>query len=112
MNRISKILLTSAVVGFLVLPLLTFAACGTRPNCPDCLTEETCEAKVLCSWDGVEEECVNQTISSISSGDITTAAGYVSGMFSDAKLLILLVIGVPLAFYIIRRAIGIVPRGK
>lgn len=110
MNRITKILLSSAVIGILALPLISFAACGTRPNCAECLTEETCVAKILCSWE--TDECVNQGISEISAGDITTAASYVSGMFSDAKLLILLVVGVPLAFYIIGRAIGIVPRGK
>jgi hypothetical protein len=108
MNRITKILLISAIVGTLALPVLTFAACGTRPNCADCVDEPTCISKVLCSWTGAA--CINQTISAISSGDITTTAGYVSGLFTDAKLLILLTIGVPLAFYIIGKALGIMPR--
>jgi len=35
---------------------------------------------------------------------------YVSAIFTDAKLLIILAIGIPLAFYVIKRMISLVPR--
>lgn len=109
MNRITKILLISAV-GILAIPLISLAACGPRPDCADCVSTSTCEAELLCSWDSIEVECVDQTISPVSSGDITTLTGHVSDLFSDIKLLVLLVIGVPLAFYVIGKALGIMPR--
>lgn len=37
--------------------------------------------------------------------DITAALAYTAGLFADIKLLLLLVIGVPIGFYIIKRAI-------
>lgn len=98
------ILLTIAAL----LPSVLLAACGPRPNCGDCVAEETCEAQLLCYWDG--EDCYNQGIAEIEATDITTTASHISGLFTDMKLLILLVIGVPLGFMIIRRAIAIVPK--
>jgi len=112
MNRITTILLTSAVVGILVLPSIVLGACGDTPLCPECLTEKTCEDKLLCTWDGVEEECVNQEIVSIAAGDITTALGHVGDLFASAKLLILLAVGLPLGFYVIVRTLRLVPADR
>lgn len=108
MNRTKSILLSLAVVVALVVPMMVLGACGPRPNCDDCETEQTCEAEFLCYWD--VDECLEQTITPVSSGDITTTASYVSGLFTDAKLLILLAVGVPLAFWIIKRSVAIAPK--
>jgi len=35
---------------------------------------------------------------------------YVSAIFTDAKLLIILAIGVPLAFFVIKRVISLTPK--
>lgn len=52
------------------------------------------------------------TFFAIDSSDITAMLAYVGGLFSDAKLLILMVIGVPLAFYVIPRVIKLAPADK
>lgn len=52
------------------------------------------------------------TFFTIEAADITAAMAYTSGIFTDAKLLILLAVGVPLAFYVIKRAIGLAPKGR
>jgi len=52
------------------------------------------------------------TFFTLEAADITAALVYVSSVFTDAKLLVLLAIGVPLAFYVIKRAIGLAPKGR
>ena len=110
MNRITTILLTSAVVGILVLPSIVLGACGDRPLCAECLTQETCEAKLLCAWE--TDKCENQEIVSIAAGDMTTALGHVGDLFASAKLLILLAVGLPLGFYVITRTLRLVPADR
>ena len=41
-------------------------------------------------------------------GDLTA---YVGTLFNDAWPIIVLAVGIPLAFYIIKRVIGLVPKG-
>ena len=60
----------------------------------------------------IPEEIPPVSLFSISAGDITSLWGFASGLFSDAKLLVLLAIGVPVAFYVIKRAIGLAPKGR
>lgn len=48
---------------------------------------------------------------SLPEGYIGEMTSYVSAIFTDAKLLFILAIGVPLAFFIIRRVIALTPRG-
>jgi hypothetical protein len=43
-----------------------------------------------------------------STGDLTA---YVGTLFSDTWAIIALAVGVPLAFYVIRRVIGLAPKG-
>jgi hypothetical protein len=42
-------------------------------------------------------------------GFLSQMMDYVSAIFTDAKLLILLALGVPLAFYVIKNVIGLMP---
>ena len=64
------------------------------------------------AFEVIEEEIPPVSLFSISAGDITSLWGFASGLFSDAKLLVLLAIGVPVAFYVIKRAIGLAPKGR
>jgi len=50
------------------------------------------------------------TFFTLEAADITAALAYVGNIFDDVKLLVLLAIGVPLAFMIIKRAIGLAPK--
>lgn len=50
------------------------------------------------------------TFFTLEAADITAALAYVANVFDDVKLLVLLAIGIPLAFMIIKRAIGLVPK--
>lgn len=109
MNRITKILLTLSVVGVMVVPVITMAACGARPLCDECLTEETCTAKMFCVWDTGEEVCGDQAVITLAPADITTTLGHVSDLFASAKLLILLAVGLPVGFYVIKRVLRLVP---
>jgi hypothetical protein len=84
-------------------------------------TKYTCNEEYQCvedpegEFETLEEcevACVMPAVGifSITSNDITTMWSFVSNLFSDAKLLILLALGVPLAFYVIKKAIGLAPR--
>lgn len=44
-------------------------------------------------------------------GFLDAMTNYVSAIFTDAKLLIILGIGLPLAFFIAKRVIALAPRG-
>lgn len=46
---------------------------------------------------------------SLPDGFLAEMMSYVGAIFNDAKVLIILAIGVPLAFYIIKRVIALVP---
>lgn len=48
------------------------------------------------------------TIFNVTSTDVTAALAYVGNIFDDAKLLIILAIGLPLGFWVIGKVIGIV----
>ncbi|GAI09976.1 unnamed protein product [marine sediment metagenome] len=50
------------------------------------------------------------TFFTLEAADITAALAYVGNVFDDVKLLVLLAIGIPLAFMIIKRAIGLAPK--
>lgn len=52
------------------------------------------------------------TFFTLEAADITAALAYTSSIFTDTKLLVLLAIGVPIGFYIIKKAIGLVPKGR
>jgi hypothetical protein len=43
-------------------------------------------------------------------GDVGDLTAYVGTLFSDAWLVIALAIGIPLAFYVIKRVIALVPK--
>ena len=40
----------------------------------------------------------------------TTITAYIGDVFTDAKLLIYLAMGLPLAFFVIRKVMGLLPR--
>jgi len=119
------------LVGLLVLPTMVLGVCGTRPDCPDCVAVETCEAELLCAWelcDQATEElceaagctwnidtceapyCYDQEVMTIGPSGINSLLANVGGLFSDASLFIWVVIGLPLGFVIIRRVIGLLPK--
>jgi len=50
------------------------------------------------------------TFFTLEAADITAALAYVGNIFDDVKLLVLLAIGIPLGFMIIKRAIGLAPK--
>ncbi|GAH91930.1 unnamed protein product [marine sediment metagenome] len=50
------------------------------------------------------------TFFTLEAADITAALAYVGNVFDDVKLLVLLAIGIPLGFMIIKRAIGLAPK--
>ncbi|GAI09768.1 unnamed protein product [marine sediment metagenome] len=50
------------------------------------------------------------TFFTLEAADITAALAYVGNIFDDVKLLVLLAIGIPLAFMIIKRAISLAPK--
>jgi hypothetical protein len=45
-------------------------------------------------------------------GAITDVTAYIGDTVSDVWVLIALAIGLPLAFYVIKRLIGLLPKGK
>jgi hypothetical protein len=47
-------------------------------------------------------------ILTVSAGDITGLLAYVGGLFEDFNVLILLMIGLPLGFWIIRKVVSLV----
>jgi hypothetical protein len=47
-------------------------------------------------------------ISGVDASFITAALGYVGTLFTDLNLLVVLVIGLPLAFWVIRKVISLV----
>jgi len=93
---------------FSVMPAVVLGACGTRPDCGDCLTQEPCEAELLCYWD--TDTCYNQAVMTIDAGGVNSLLANVGALFEDAGLFIWLVIGLPLGFVVIRRVIGLVPK--
>lgn len=95
-------------LGFAVAPAVVLGACGDRPLCGDCESEETCEVQLLCNWN--TDVCENSPVISIGESGITYLLGRVSGLFADTSLLLWVVIGVPLGFFIIYKVIGLVPK--
>ncbi len=47
-------------------------------------------------------------ILTVTAGDITGLLAYASGLFTDFNVLILLAIGLPLGFWVIKKVIGLV----
>ena len=47
----------------------------------------------------------------LSPADLATTTGYIGEIFTDAQVLIFLAIGIPLAFFVIRKVIKLLPRG-
>jgi len=103
-----RFILTALLVGCLIVPIVVWGACGTRPNCGDCLTQETWEAELLCYWE--TDTSSNQAVFPVEAGGINSLLANVGGLFEDAGLFIWVVIGLPLGFYVIKRVIGLVPK--
>jgi hypothetical protein len=45
-------------------------------------------------------------------GSSTDMLAYAGSLFTDLWVLIALAVGIPLAFYVIRRVIALIPKGK
>lgn len=131
MKQIFALLL---LVGLLVVPVaVSGATCGdgTYLGCAECATETPCIAEVPCWWEdctyGTQEPCEaagctwnvtvcegaycnSQGVAVVETADITEIGSKTGSLAVDLMPLIALVIGVPLAFMIIKRAIGIMPK--
>ncbi|GAI09771.1 unnamed protein product, partial [marine sediment metagenome] len=87
MKQIFALLL---VVGLLV-PVMSYAVCGSGTLlCPDCATEELCEAEVSCLWNATT--CAYQGSIPVVAGDITEIATTTIGLIDDLMLWVMLVI--------------------
>lgn len=135
---IKQILSLFLLLGLLVIPVVSLAAVcgdGTYLGCVECATQELCEAEVPClfqncsaygtqelceaaeplpcSWniDVCEGDyCYNQGMAVVESADITEIGSKAGGLSADLMALIALVVGVPLSFMMIKRAMGIMPK--
>jgi len=52
------------------------------------------------------------SIITLTSDNITTMLANVGTLFTDLWLLIAVAIGIPLAFYVIKRAVALIPKGR
>jgi len=52
------------------------------------------------------------TILTLGTGSSTDLTAYVGYLFSDLWVLLAVACGIPLAFYVIKRAIGLIPKGR
>ncbi|GAH98424.1 unnamed protein product, partial [marine sediment metagenome] len=75
----------------------------------DCATEELCVAEVSCCWNGTST-CSYVATAPFDAGDITGLLAHIGGLFDSAKLLILVFVGMPLAFVVITRIMNLVPK--
>jgi len=131
MKQIFALLL---LVGLLAVPIVVSAAAcgdGTYGGCTECATEELCIAEVPCWWEPCDQEtqelceaagctwnvsvcegayCNSQGVAVVETADITEIGAKTGGLSVDLMPLVVLVIGVPLAFMMIKRAIGIMPK--
>jgi hypothetical protein len=41
---------------------------------------------------------------------VTSTVAYIGGLFTDLEMLIVVAIGIPLAFYVIRKVISLMPK--
>jgi len=50
------------------------------------------------------------TLFTFNADSLASTTAYIGGMFTDLSLLIYLAIGIPLAFYVIRKVISMMPK--
>jgi len=106
--------LTLLIVGVLLIPVLTIAGtCGMGRDCEFCLTKETCEAQANCVWEGIapEEECSFNGMIPFESGSIANILAVVGNLFTDLGLVVVLAVGLPMAFWVIYRVIAVARGG-
>lgn len=130
---IKQILSLCLLLGLLVAPVISFAATcgdGTYLGCAECANEGVCIVEVPCWWESCEQEtqelceaagctwnitctlpyCNSQGMAVVGSADITEIGSKAGSLSADLMVLIMLVVGVPLAFMMIKRAIGLMPK--
>jgi hypothetical protein len=108
MKKIIPSIALAVLVGVLVIPSVVLGACGPRPDCGDCVDQETCEAELLCYWD--TDTCYNQAVITVNEGGINSLLANVGNLFSDASLYLWVIIGLPLGFYLIHKVLGLLPK--
>jgi hypothetical protein len=104
-KQIVATLMLAMVVGILATPVLA-GTCGVGDDCQYCLTEETCIAQSNCVWN--TDVCNFGGIVPLTAGNIASVLTYLPNLFSDLNVLIILIIGLPLAFWIISKVISLV----
>ncbi|GAI09974.1 unnamed protein product [marine sediment metagenome] len=132
MKQIFALLL---MLGLLVAPVVVgaVAVCGngTYAGCTECASEELCVVETPCWWEDctyAEQEpceaagctwnidtcegayCNSQGMAKILGVDIAEIGSKASALSVDLMTLIVLVVGVPLAFMMIKRVIGLMPK--
>lgn len=130
---IKKILSLFLLAGLLIVPSIGYAATcgdGTYAGCTECANEGVCIVEVPCWWESCEQEtqelceaagctwnitctlpyCNSQGMAVVESADITEIGSKAGSLSTDLMVLIMLVVGVPLAFMMIKRAIGLMPK--
>lgn len=130
---LKQILSLFLLLGLLIVPVIVNAAAcgdGTYDGCTDCSTEALCIVEVPCWWEdctyATQEPCEaagctwvtdcsgafcnSQGMAVVESADITEIGSKAGSLSADLMVLIMLVVGVPLAFMMIKRAIGIMPK--
>ena len=50
------------------------------------------------------------TLFTFTADDLATTTAYIGDIFTDAKLLIILAMGIPLAFYVIKKIMALLPK--
>jgi len=131
MKQIFALLL---MLGLLAVPVVVGAATcgdGTYLGCAECATETPCIAEVPCWWEpcdqGTQELCEAagctwnmsvcegafcnyQGVAVVETADITEIGSKAGGLSADLMPWVVLIIGVPLGFMMIKRVIGIMPK--
>jgi len=131
MKQIFALLL---MLGLLVAPVVVGAVAecgdGTYAGCTECASEELCVVETPCWWEACEQGtqelceaagctwvtdcsgayCNSQGMAKVLGVDITEIGSKATALSVDLMALVVLVIGVPLSFMVIKRAIGIMPK--
>ena len=131
---IKQIFALLLLVGLSVVPVVSYGATcgdGTYLGCAECATETPCIAEVPCWWEdctyGTQEPCEaagctwnidtcegaycnSQGLAVVDAGDITEVGSKAGSLSADLMLWIMLIVGVPLAFMMIKRVMDFMPK--
>lgn len=92
----------------LALPIMSAFAgvCGVGNDCVFCATQELCEAKTNCVW--ATTVCEFAGFVPITTGNVGSMVAWIGTIFADLQILAVVVIGLPLAFWVVRKTMSLV----